>query len=92
MKKQKETLSEELDSYIRNYKRKSGFFPGAVPISDKEKVFITELIVKHQSQYPSDGAVYYEVSNNPEIDTILVWSGIELFIHEEAQKIRNSLK
>lgn len=90
--KAKLELRDSIDAYILNYHRFSGKKPGAIPINEAEKQLITELISELQQSKPADESVYYEVSNNPEIDTLLVFRGIELFIHSEAIKIRDSVR
>lgn len=90
--KAKLLLRDEIDNYIINYRRFSGKEPGAIPITESEKSLITELVVEYQQSKPADESVYYEVSNNPEIDTLLVFKSCELYVHPEAVEIRNLVR
>ena len=46
--KAKLELRDAIDAYILNYRRFSGKEPGAVPIDEKEKQLITELVAELQ--------------------------------------------
>ena len=91
-KNKKELLSKELDDFIINYKRKTGFFPGAINISDKEASIIRDLIAEYMSKNTDSQSYFYECSNNPEIDTLLVFAGIDMVITENANEYRDFFK
>lgn len=94
-KSKKEKLNEILDQYIINYKRFTGKYPSILPVSDAEGLFIRGLIVAHMSKKENCDQYHYEVSNNPELDCILVWQSIEIcqFQHQEdVDRMRDAVR
>lgn len=84
-------LSDELNLYIDNYKRLTKKHPQAIPASPKEYSTIIGLIVKYMEEHPQDDSIYYECGVN-ENSTIIVWKGSDVYIHNNAEQIRNAIK
>ncbi len=91
-RKAKLELRDELDAYVINFMRKTDKTPTCIPISDAEFGLIRDLIAEHMSNNENCDKYYYECSNNPELDTLLVWQGCDLYTTPTAKEQRDSIK
>ncbi len=81
--KAKLELRDALSAYIIDYKRVTNFFPTAIQISERESCLIRELITEFMVETENCEKYYYEASNNPLEDTLLVFEGCDLVVDTE---------
>ncbi len=81
-------LSDELDDYIKLYKKVSGRNCKCLSISESENRLILMLIAEHQAQSPTDETVYYETNVDDSDAIILVWRNVDIVVSDEGAMIR----